>query len=36
MKLRFGKAGWIELDQMPLASHVVESRPPRRPGARRF
>jgi subtilisin family serine protease len=24
MKLRFGKAGWIELDQMPLASHVVE------------
>jgi subtilisin family serine protease len=24
MKLRFGKQGWIELDQMPLESHVVE------------
>src|SRR4029453_2309743 len=24
MKRRFGKPGWIELDQMPLASHVVE------------
>ena len=24
MKLRFGKAGWIELEEMPLESHVVE------------